>query len=466
MMENKQNHNLILKLTCIITSILRHWKSLILVVLIGGCGFDIFKSVTYAPQYSASLKAVLKLEENNYTQLEEAVAYIKTLNYVFNGQVVNNYIKEQLNTDDLKMHCNINSINDTNVVNIQLVSSTKKQALYGLANLVEWYQDHSDQYHFSYELQVLEKATLNEIPINQNSHIKNLELGAVSCGLIYTVFLFLRFYLENTIKTPDDIQHQIDCRLFSKVPKERKKRGKKFWVRSKKAILISSLKTSFQYKEAINKLSTRVEESAKKHGYKTILVTSTLENEGKSSIAANLALSLAKNDHTVLLIDADIRKPSIHKIFECSNTTQNLNNYLEGNATWDQQVTYLKENLFLMCAKQDLDNASELLGSTEMANLIKRTSQVFDYVIIDTSPTYGLNEPLELNEMVDASLLVIKQDEATVNMINETINRLVSVKNNLIGCIYNASVADFTKQRMTYGYRYGYNRYTRNERGS
>lgn len=195
-------------------------------------------------------------------------------------------------------------------------------------------------------------------------------------------------------------------------------------------------------------------------------MTSTLENEGKSSIAANLALSLAKNDHTVLLIDADIRKPSIHKIFECSNTTQNLNNYLEGNATWDQQVTYLKENLFLMCAKQDLDNASELLGSTEMANLIKRTSQVFDYVIIDTSPTYGLNEPLELNEMVDASLLVIKQDEATVNMINETINRLVSVKNNLIGCIYNASVADFTKQRMTYGYRYGYNRYTRNERGS
>ena len=73
----------------------------------------------------------------------------------------------------------------------------------------------------------------------------------------------------------------------------------------------------------------------------------------------------------------------------------------------------------------------------------------------------GSNEPLIINEWVDASLLVVKQNEATLTLINETITRIVQAKNNLIGCIYNSSVADLSRNRKIYGYRYGYNRYSR-----
>ena len=465
-MGNQQNHDTVQKLMCVISSILKKWKQIILIMLICGIGFDVFRTLTYVPQYASKMTAVLKVEENTYTQLENARAYIKTLDYIFNGQVVNQYVKEKLGVEELNMHCYITSINETNIVNISVVSDSKKNSYFSLKNIVEWYQNNTNQYHFSYELNVLENITLNEVSINTNHHLSNLKYGALVSGLIAVIILGMTAYLKNTIKTPKEIDYLIDCRLFAKIPKENKKRGKKFWKPQKQAILISSLKTSFQYKESIKKLRNRVEESAKKHGYKSIMITSTLENEGKSSIAANLAVSLSENGHTVLLIDADVRKPSIHKIFEI-DTNRSLNAYISEGQKWDSQVDYLEKNgLYVMYAHQDLENADKIISSPRMPQLIKKASAVFDFIIVDSSPSYGLNEPLIINEMVDASIIVLKQDCATVPMINDTIRRLVDAKNNLIGCVYNASVSDYIKKKTIYGYRYGYNRYDRKERRS
>ena len=196
------------------------------------------------------------------------------------------------------------------------------------------------------------------------------------------------------------------------------------------------------------------------------MITGSLENEGKSSVAANLALSLAQKNYKVLLIDADIRKPSAHKIFELK-TKRCINEYLNGIQKWESQIEYIKKyDLFVLCAKPDLNNSEKMLNGEKMKRLIEEASKEFDYVLVDTSPACFLNEPIIINEMVDASLLVIKQNLATTRAINETISRIVSSKNNLIGCIYNASVIDLIKENKAYGYRYGYNRYDRTRRRS
>ena len=91
------------------------------------------------------------------------------------------------------------------------------------------------------------------------------------------------------------------------------------------------------------------------------MITSSVENEGKSSIAANLALSLSQNRHKVLIIDGDIRKPSLHKIFQI-RTDRSINQYLEGKQSWESQIDYLeKQNLSVLCAKQDLENSEKLI---------------------------------------------------------------------------------------------------------
>ncbi len=432
-------------------------------MLVAGIGYDVINTITYTPQYVSTMQAVLNLEKNTYSQLEEVRSYITTLNYILNGQVAQNYIKEEMNIDELNMTCNVYSNNDTNIITIQVTSPSKQISYSSLVNLIDWYNDNTDQYQFPYEIYVIEKTSLNETPTILNNHIDNFLHGCIPAGMAIVIILALMSYFTANIKTSQDVEYLLDCRLFAKIPKERKKRTRKFWKRNENAILITSIKTSFQYKEAIKKLRSKILASSAKHNYQTIMFTSTLENEGKSSVAANVALSLAKSGKKVLLVDADIRKPSIHKIFNIK-TNRSLNNYLEGD-NWTNQVVYLQKNeLFIICTTPNVKGSEDLLSNGRLEQLFYEAKKEFDYIIIDTSPSLDLNEPLLIAPYVDAILLVVKQNEASANMINNIIGRLSRVKNNIIGCIYNSNVYDFTKSSKTYGYRYGYGRYRREGR--
>lgn len=459
MSENNQNRDLLIKISCIVSSILQKWKTILFVVLLFGIVIDVGKTLQYEPKYVSSLSASLGGQENTYSQLEEVRAYIKTLDYISNGQVVNDYIKEKMKVKNLPVQFHVSSANDTNMVTIQAISNTKENAYESLKYFVEWYEKEGKNYYFTYDLNVLNKTPVSEAPMNINSHKKNFVSGGVLGGVLAIAICFLAVYFKDTIKTASDIQNKIDCRLFVKIPKERKKRGKKFWKKNRKAVLITSLKTSFQYKEAIKKLRSRVVESAKKHDYKTIMVTSALENEGKSSIAVNLSLALVKSGYKLLIIDGDIRKPSLHKIINI-NSQKNMNAYLHGEEDWKKQVEHVKKyTLDVLLAKQDLKEAERLVTQNKIKQLLEEAKQEYDFVIIDSSPVYNINEPLVISEQTDAVLLVIKQNLATVKIVNETISRLVSVKNNLIGSIFNGSVIDLSQEQKTYGYRYRYNRY-------
>lgn len=455
-MDSKNaNSEMLVKIECVIATLLKRIGPIVLLVLICGAGFDVFRTFTYEPQYMTSMQAALVLEENTYSNLSNAQAYVTTLDYIFNGQVVKDYVIEKMGAEDVSYTCNITSQNGTNIVNIAVRAPTRRESYYALKYLSEWYVNNAGEYHLSYEMDVLQDAMMNDSPVNVNGHMTNFRNGAL-IGLLFVVIYAFIIYLRPTIKSAADIERSLDGRLFARIPKERKGMMRN----RKEAILISSLKTSFAYKEAIKKLRNRIESSGEKHGYKTFMITSSVENEGKSSIAANLALSLAKNDKKVLIIDGDLRKPSLHKIFDLK-TDRSINNYLNGQSDWQSQVEYLdRHELFVLCAIQDLGNSEDLIQNG-MEKLIREAREEFDYVIIDTSPALGINEPLIINEWVDASILVVKQNEAPVTVINETITRLVLAKNNLIGCIYNAGVMDLTRNRKIYGYRYGYNRYDR-----
>ncbi|MCD7840261.1 MAG: hypothetical protein LUG46_06535, partial [Erysipelotrichaceae bacterium] len=136
---NNQNPDTIIKITCIISSILKKWRTIFIVMLISGIGLDIISTITYTPQYVSTMQAVLNLERNTYAQLEEARSYITTLNYILNGQVAQNYVKEEMNIDNLDMTCSVYSNNDTNIITIQVYSTSKQISYHSLAYLIEWY---------------------------------------------------------------------------------------------------------------------------------------------------------------------------------------------------------------------------------------------------------------------------------------------------------------------------------------
>ncbi len=457
--ENRTSRDLIMKLACMISYVLKRWKLIVLIALIGAMGFDTVRTLMYHPRYQASVSATLGSEQNTYSQLDTTQAYIRSLSYIFNGQNVQSYLQERLGNEDSTLTCSVNSVNDTNVVNISVQADTRRDAWFGLQYVLDWYRTNGDKYHFNYDLNVTQTNPISEAPVSANSHVRNLMMGGIGGGVFITAVLLLLAYFSDTIKTPAEITTRIDCRMLARLPKEHKRRGIRFWKKNREALLITSLKTSFRYKEAVKKLRSRIEESSRKHGYQTIMVTSVMENEGKSSIAANLAISLAKGGHHVLMIDADIRKPSLDRILNM-DTEHSLNAALTGK-DWKKEVMHSERfHMDVLCSIQDLENAEKLLSSEQMKKLLEEAKQSYEFVIVDTSPAAGLSDPLIISEHCDASLLVIRQNLAGARRINDAIDRLVTVRNNLIGCIYNGAVFDPLSEQKAYGYRYRYNRYS------
>ena len=457
--ENRTSRDLIMKLACMISYVLKRWKLIVLIALIGAMGFDTVRTLMYHPRYQASVSATLGSEQNTYSQLDTTQAYIRSLSYIFNGQNVQSYLQERLGNEDSTLTCSVNSVNDTNVVNISVQADTRRDAWFGLQYVLDWYRTNGDKYHFNYDLNVTQTNPISEAPVSANSHVRNLMMGGIGGGVFIAAVLLLLAYFSDTIKTPAEITTRIDCRMLARLPKEHKRRGIRFWKKNREALLITSLKTSFRYKEAVKKLRSRIEESSRKHGYQTIMVTSVMENEGKSSIAANLAISLAKGGHHVLMIDADIRKPSLDRILNME-TEPSLNAALSGK-DWKKEVMHSERfHMDVLCSIQDLENAEKLLSSEQMKKLLEEAKQSYEFVIVDTSPAAGLSDPLIISEHCDASLLVIRQNLAGARRINDAIDRLVTVRNNLIGCIYNGAVFDPLSEQKAYGYRYRYNRYS------
>ena len=158
--------------------------------------------------------------------------------------------------------------------------------------------------------------------------------------------------------------------------------------------------------EAYRSLRTSIKFSSADKPIKTIVVTSSLIGEGKSTVVGNLAYSLNQDGSRVLVIDCDLRKPSIHENFLLSNE-KGLTDILVGKSDLKSVTKKIEESLFLITAGTIPPNPAEILGSKEMEDLIKELSINFDYIILDTPPILPVSDTLLLASKADATLIVV-----------------------------------------------------------
>lgn len=454
MENNVQNENLLTIVKCIIKDILQRWILIVAVMIVFGSVFDFMKTVTYVPQYGTSMTATLSGGEDTFKNIDKVQSYVNTLDYLMNSNNAKSYVKKKMPISKTTYKAEV-TLKQANVVKIKVTADTKREAYFSIKLLNDWYRENTERYSFPYNITVLKESKFSTKPVNPNSHIKNFLIGAVGSGFVLSCLLGLYFFLRDTIKSEEEVENKLDTRLYAKLPFEVKKRED---ARNKKAILITSLKTSFFFRESMNKLRSKVEASSDKHGYKSFMITSAYENEGKSSVAANLALALAKNGHKVVLVDADFNKPAVFKIFDLDGS-KSLNKAIEGTSSWSSQIVSDRSGLDLLPCSQDTLKSEILTNSKKLDEIMKELREEYDFVIVDTSPAYLLNETMAMNELVDSTLFVVRQDYATSDVINETVKRLTYVKDNVLGVVFKNVVSEGNKGTSNYNNRYGYNKY-------
>lgn len=454
MENNVQNENLLTIVKCIIKDILQRWILIVAVMIVFGSVFDFMKTVTYVPQYGTSMTATLSGGEDTFKNIDKVQSYVNTLDYLMNSNNAKSYVKKKMPISKTTYKAEV-TLKQANVVKIKVTADTKREAYFSIKYLNDWYRENTERYSFPYNITVLKESKFSTKPVNPNSHIKNFLIGAVGSGFVLSCLFGLYFFLRDTIKSEEEVENKLDTRLYAKLPFEVKKRED---ARNKKAILITSLKTSFFFRESINKLRSKVEASSDKHDYKSFMITSAYENEGKSSVAANLALALAKNGRKVVLVDADFNRPAVFKIFDLDGS-KSLNKAIEGTSSWSSQVVSDRSGLDLLPSSQDTLKSEILTNSKKLDEIMKELREEYDFVIVDTSPAYLLNETMAMNELVDATLFVVRQDYATSDVINETVKRLTYVKDNVLGVVFKNVVSEGNKGTSNYNNRYGYNKY-------
>ena len=207
--------------------------------------------------------------------------------------------------------------------------------------------------------------------------------------------------------------------------------------------------------ETIRTLRTNLQFTSVDKKLKTILITSSVPGEGKSFIAANLAVAFAQSGSRVLLVDCDIRKGRQHYIFGCHNQ-KGLSNLLLENVE-EKYSEYIQEtkikNLSVMFRGVTPPNPSELLGSEKNKELIKILKDKYDIIIFDSAPINGgLTDSLIMGTLVDGVGIVSAYKETPISLLNNTKKSLENVNANILGVVLNRANS---KSKKYYGHYYG-----------
>ncbi|MCX6149816.1 MAG: polysaccharide biosynthesis tyrosine autokinase [Ignavibacteriales bacterium] len=246
-------------------------------------------------------------------------------------------------------------------------------------------------------------------------------------------FAFVKNYFDNTIKTPEDITNR-NINVLAWIPMIEgigQNGNKEFeFIVSKKPDSIPS--------EAFRALRTRVQFSKiDKEAIKTVLVTSSAPQEGKSVVSVNLAGSFAQANKKTLLIDCDLRKPRQHSIFK-TNRFPGFTDYFFGQATFNEILRNTGiNNLFLITAGTIPPNPSELLGSYQMEEFLAKVKNEFDMIVIDSAPIIAVTDSEIISRLVDATILVVSANTTEVDVMQKSVELLKHEQNTFIGVLLN-----------------------------
>lgn len=278
---------------------------------------------------------------------------------------------------------------------------------------------------------VVDPAIVPTTPVRPDKR-KIIMLTMMLALFMGIVVIYLLELLDNTIKTAEEAEEKLGLPVLGMVPLL----SKKAIGKNNNIVLLTEDNTGTAFAEAIRTIRTGVVLSNLDTSHKIILVTSSLPQEGKTTVASNLAVSLGKMER-VLLIDADMRRPSIGAEYGFPYNTPGLSELVAGTA---EASTCIQRGLHkhdLLLAGIMPPNPLELLSSKRFDALLKKLSEHYDRIVIDSAPVQAVSDSLVLSQKASAVVYVVHTDETPLPHVRTGVKRLREVNAPLVGIVLN-----------------------------
>jgi polysaccharide biosynthesis transport protein len=365
------------------------------------------------------------------------------------------------------------------LIEIELAINTKKRRESVLQKSVDQYIDHLDQLadkeiqvsRLNYKIQVkkstyerfLEKKEQVELSMAmETGNVQVLDYAfsakneteqkwwsrmawALTLGLSLGIFLAIFIDMnDNRIKTHNEVPAKLGQPLLGMIPMA---------SHLKKGRLVETLahfEEGTPFAESFRKLRTQIQFKAIDQPLKTLMVTSTRQEEGKTTLITNLGISFSQKGEQVLIVDCDLRRPALHKTFD-TRRSPGLSDVLVEEVPWQQTVQETDiPNLYILTSGERPRNPSELLGSDRMKKLIRETQEQFDRVLFDISSVLAVTDSAVVGPMCDGVIMIVKMKDVTIDYIHQAMEIMQSVGSNILGVALNGLT--FTKESYYYYY--------------
>ena len=303
-------------------------------------------------------------------------------------------------------------------------------------------------------IRIIDEATVPEKPFKPRKLI-NLLIGFTVGFILGILFIFVAEFLDKSVKSSEDLQKKLNLNFLGFIPVNKMKKQK-----SEYEIMLKE--GNFLTAEQIRNIRTMLNFSLSDDRNAPILIASSLQSEGKSHLAVNLSVAIAQTQKKVLIIDGDLRRSRLHKVFKVSNE-KGLSNIWNGDKNvsdfeYNVQKTDV-ENLFVITSGTRPPNPSELLNTPLLEAFIKWALQNFDTVIVDCPAVLPVSDTLLWGKYINKAVFVIKYGQTNVKMAENAIQKLKNAGIKILGGVisqYEPEGISYSK----YGYYKNYSYYT------
>ena len=425
----------------VLLDLLRNLWVIVLTVLSVYICISAYEKTVYVPKYTstATFMVSAKGSNNAYASLSITQEMAQVFSKVFQSNVLLKKVEEQ-SGESLDGYITANIINETNLIQVSLTSTSPEKAFKSLKIVLENYSAVSDLVFGNAVLEVIKAPAVPVAPSNTFNTSRYRKIGMLAAALLMTAAIVLLSVMRDTIKTQKAAKRKLDGRFLRSIRHEEKNKTIKAKLKRKNAApLISNPLIGNSFKEDNLNLCSAIEYRMRKHNQKVIMFCSAGENEGKSTVAANFALALAAGNNKVLLLDCDFRKPALHKIFELDvDRTHSLGYNINHKEENPDVLLYLaKQGIYIGANSSGYKDAHRIASSEKLSEFVDRMREDMDYIIIDSPPMLIASEVKKMAQFVDTSVIVVREDCVYVKDINDSIDALKRTAPDMLGIVLN-----------------------------
>ena len=419
------------------------WIYLLLTMAVLGAGLTFWRYHSYSPYYTASATYAITTYQggNSSTYQDNSLTHqmAETAPYVLGSDMFQRRVAEALGSGSVPGSIRASVMENTNFLTISVSHSSPQTAYETLKAVQQVFPDVSKQIIGNFYMEPMDESGVPSAPTNPRTPKADLVQGVLLGLLLGAVVIGVSAFTNATVRREEDCIKRINTKCLGVVPRIRQK------VRSRQTeqhLNILRKNADPDLVEAFRGLRNKIERRADKKGCRTLLITSALPGEGKSTIAVNTVLSLAQAGKRVVLVDCDLRNPTDDIILEAPEGP-GLVDFLTGKETLSRCLLsgedlfgYSLPMYFLRGGKAVADG-SGYLPTGAMKQLIQFFETQVDYLILDTPPAGLLTDAGILSQYADGILFVVKEDFAKVDKILEGMEHVSQGGCEMLGCILN-----------------------------